>query len=533
MQGEERKRVTTVGMLACSLALLAMAGGAGGEVQKYMETTLQDDAVFLHRSPAEVQRAARTVKALGADRVRLTASWSELAPSPRSKRMPRGNFDPVDSGTYREAVFRKLDTAVKAVTRAGLDVQIDLAFWAPRWAVRKASSNPRRHRAYPKAERFAQFAEAVARRYSGAFEDPTHRGSPLPAVRLWTTWNEPNHPSFLSPQWVRDKHGWRAMSPHVYRAMHNAAFAAIKRVTDANKVLVGATASTGSAVPGKGGVPPLEFARAMACVDRQLRPLRVPECRRYEPVRADGWSHHPYSRYTLPGDSAKNPDDAPIADTGRLGELLRELRKLGRLAQDLPIFQTEYGYETRQDDPFHAPFTREEQAAFIGWSTYLAWQDPDTKMMAQFLLRDIDPAESGRRKNDRSYYRDWQSGLYAADGSEKPAVQAFKLPFWAQVDGEGDRRAIKLFGQVRPGDGPQVVQVERRDDRSGIFVAVPTFGTSCDGRGPTFLTDASGFFLRAAPYVGPGTYRLSWQRPDGAWESGFPIALHEPGPAAR
>ena len=506
-----------------------MAGGAGEDVKKYMETTLQDDAVFLHRSPAEVQKAARRVADLGADRVRLTASWSELAPSPRAKKMPRGEFDPQDSATYPEATFRKLDTAVKAIKLAGVDVQSDLAFWAPRWAVRKGADNPGRQRVYPNAERFGDFATAVARRYSGVFTDPTAKGTRLPAVRMWTTWNEPNHPSFLSPQWVRDRKGWRVMSPHVYRAMHNTAYAALKRVSGANEVLVGATASTGSAVPGKGGVPPLEFARGLACVDRALKPLRVPECRRFEPIKADGWSHHPYSRYTTPGTSSQNPDDAPIADSGRLAALLKELRKAGRLAQDLPIFQTEYGYETKQDDPFHAPFTREDQAAFIGWSTFLAWQDPDTRMMAQFLLYDINPAESGRKKSDRTYYRDWQSGLYAADGSEKPAVRAFKLPFWPQVEGEGDRRSVKFFGQVRPGEGPKAVQIEKLNPASGTFVPVRTFGASCDGQnGPAFLTDRSGFFLRAAAYDGAGVYRLSRELEDGTWESGPPIPLHEP-----
>lgn len=517
-------------MLACSLVALALAGGGGEDARKYMETTLQDDAVFLHRPPDEVAKAARQVADLGADRVRLTAGWSELAPSPRARRMPRGDFEPQDSATYGEASFRKLDTAVKAISNAGLDVQIDLAFWAPRWAVRKRAANPARERVHPNAERFAEFATAVARRYSGIFPDPDARGRRLPAVRLWTTWNEPNHPSFLAPQWVRDADGsWRAMSPHIYRAMHNAAYAALKRVSGLNDVLVGGTASVGSSEPGKGGVPPLEFARALACVDRALRPLRVAECRDFEPVRADGWSHHPYSRYTTPGTSAANPDDAPIADSSRLSSLLKELRKAGRLASELPIFHTEYGYETKQDDPFHAPFTREDQAAFIGWSTYLAWKDPDTRMMAQFLLRDVNPAESGRKRDTRAYYRDWQSGLYAADGTEKPAVQAFKLPFWAQVQGEGDRRTLLLFGQVRPGEGPQLVQVERRNDATGAFTPVRTFGASCDGADrPAFFTDRSGFFLRASAFEGDGTYRLSWQRTDGVWESGVPVALHQP-----
>lgn len=505
---------------ACALVALTLAGQ--GEEGKYMETVIQDDAVFLHRKPSEVGEAARRVANLGGDRIRLTASWSDLAPEPQSRRMPGGSFKPTDSTTYPQGRFRSLDTAVKAARNAGIDVQIDLAFWAPRWATRLPSENKRRQRKYVVPERFAEFSKAVARRYAGDYVDPDGRGR-LPKVTLWTTWNEPNHPSFLSPQWAKDgKGGFRPMSPHVYRAMHNAAYASIKDVSRDNQVLMGGTASMGSAVPGKGGVPPLQFARELACVDRNLAPLRVPECRGFHPLKADGWSHHPYSRYTTPGTPATNPDDAPLADTDRLSALLEELRKRGRLAAKLPIHQTEYGYETRQDDPFHAPFGREEQALFMGWATFLAWKHPDTRAMAQFLLQDIDPRESGHRPGTRSFYRDWQSGLYAADGRPKPAVQAFKLPFWAELAGEGDRRMVRLFGQVRPGRGPQTVRIERLDPRTNVWRPLQTLGSRCTSGDETgeFQTDGSGFLLRAAPFDGQGHYRLAWEYADGKWQAG-------------
>src|SRR6476620_4334442 len=71
-----RGTVPGVGALACGLIALVLAGSGG----RPMETTLQDDAIFLHRSPAVVRAAARTVAALGADRLRLTAGWRFIAP---------------------------------------------------------------------------------------------------------------------------------------------------------------------------------------------------------------------------------------------------------------------------------------------------------------------------------------------------------------------------------------------------------------------------------------------------------------------
>src|SRR3954469_6561353 len=149
-----------------------------------MEITLQDDAQFLHRPAAQVRSTARRVAALGADRVRLTAGWSVLSPRPRSRRVPGAPFDVSDSATYPRAKWTALDTAVKAADAAGLKVQIDVGFWAPRWGVGRASRNGR-GRWRPDPALFGDFATAVARRYSGGFRDPADRAHRLPAVRMF------------------------------------------------------------------------------------------------------------------------------------------------------------------------------------------------------------------------------------------------------------------------------------------------------------------------------------------------------------
>ena len=46
------------------------------------------------------------------------------------------------------------------------------------------------------------FAYAAAKRYSGSFR-PATDGPPLPAVRHWLAWNEPNNPVFLKPQFTK------------------------------------------------------------------------------------------------------------------------------------------------------------------------------------------------------------------------------------------------------------------------------------------------------------------------------------------
>ena len=128
----------------CSLAVtLAISlGGSGAPPPSHeLETVMQDDAELLARSHAEVRRNTRQMADLGVDRVRLTASWSLLAPNSSSKVRPR--FDATDSRQYREETIQRLDWARTESKAAGMDVMIDLAFFAPRWGV-KRSERPRR-----------------------------------------------------------------------------------------------------------------------------------------------------------------------------------------------------------------------------------------------------------------------------------------------------------------------------------------------------------------------------------------------------
>jgi len=174
-------------LAASCAAVVAAAGCDGGEpdrrakptAQPRIETVVQDDALMLHTSPREVRFWARQIAAQGADRVRITAGWAELAPRPRSRRRPR-RFRAAEPGAYRGEGIEKLDRALRAVTREGLKPMVDIAFWAPRWAVTRGVPEPREQRWRPSPREFAALSEAMARRYNGDFRD-------LPAVRLWIT----------------------------------------------------------------------------------------------------------------------------------------------------------------------------------------------------------------------------------------------------------------------------------------------------------------------------------------------------------
>src|SRR3954447_13113947 len=156
-------------LLAGLLTLGAWATPAGALADT--ETALQDDAHLLYRTDAEVRSSMADVRALGVDRVRLTASWSLLAPSPDSAQRP--DFDAADPRAYPAANWYFLDRAVRTANEAGLKVMIDVAFWAPRWATHEDPATPNRLRTDIDPQEYAQFARAVARRYDGSFRPPS------------------------------------------------------------------------------------------------------------------------------------------------------------------------------------------------------------------------------------------------------------------------------------------------------------------------------------------------------------------------
>ncbi|HYZ30012.1 MAG TPA: hypothetical protein VE570_13200 [Thermoleophilaceae bacterium] len=509
--------------LACTIALLVAQGMGGIGTSHPLEVTVQDDALFLHQPPASVQRTARRLAALGADRLRVTAGWSALAPSPRDPKRPSG-FDATRPDQYQPVAFRALDTAVKSATAAGMKVQIDLGFWAPRWAVARGLARSSRQRWRPSAAEFAQFADAVAKRYDGNFPDPTSKkGNPLPAVRLWTTWNEPNHPSFLLPQSERTRGGrWRDVAPHVYRAMHEAAYNSLKRVDQQNQVLIGGLSSRGASRPGpERNIPPLRFVRDLACVDQNLQPLNDPACRDFHPLQADGFAYHPYSFEAAPNVVYGGPDTAHLGDLGRLTDLLHQLHDKGRITTALPLYLTEFGYESNPPDTGRG-VPPETQARYMSLGSFLAWRNPDTRMFAQFLFQDIaDPSS-------------YQTGLLYPDGRSKPALQAFKLPLWAEAQEKNGQAYVLVWGQVRPGSGAQSVALEaQRPD--GTWHTIPSMtgtpqpdGRNCPTEDKQFLTDENGFYLRLLPYQGVLAYRARWMRSDGGTDYAPPITVGAP-----
>jgi hypothetical protein len=538
---------------ATPLGVLALPRTAPG-----LETIVQDDGLMLYRPAAEVEAAVARMRALGIDRVRITASWSSLTRGADLEQKP--DFDARDPAAYEQSRWTGLDNAIRAISSGGLKALVDIGFWAPPWAT--TDPGPRA-RANIDPQAYADFAAAVALRYSGAFvptpdpvaappsapdqdliqsilqplvpfpvpsllpppppspaadagpaqlQGPTE---PLPKVDKFILWNEPNHQGLILPQWESD--GTTPASPRVYRAMLRAGYAAVKGVRRSAKVLIGNTSSTGG-TRGSGPVPPLEFLRNLACVDRKLKPRTGRDCDGYTTLPGDGWAHHPYAQNERPSRVSrpkKEPDDLRLADTPLLARTLNTLVKRGRLATaNRNIYLTEFGYETK-GIPGRPRVDELQQARWLTWAEYLADRVPTVRSFAQFLLRDQPPAPTRVSQSAGRPFGEYSTGLLNTDGSDKLAARTFLAGLFAQRQPNG---RVLLYGRLRLGFGSRTVVLQRRRPRARWT------------RLQTLRIDGRAAFSRTIRHAPGSTYRLTYRDGAGARHDGIAI---KPVAAAR
>lgn len=265
-------------------------------------------------------------------------------------------------------------------------------------------------------------------------------------VRNWVVWNEPNKGAWLRPA-----------SPRTYvRQILNPAYRGIKAVNRRARVAGGVTAPRG----GQGGVSPVDFIRRMDQAGARL----------------DAYAHHPYPVF---------PGDTPFfggcnCKTITMASLERLLRLVDRAFPGARVWLTEYAYQTNPPDVFGV--TPLQQARFVAEAARRVHAAPKVDMLIHYLYRD--EPDLGR----------WQSGLETLDGREKPALAATMLPL-AQVSRRGDRTTV--WGQVRPGEGPQRYALQRKVGARWVSV------------GGVQTTSGRGYFSRSVR-VGKGTTLRIW-----------------------
>jgi hypothetical protein len=451
--------------LAGVLAILAAAGVAHADSRQ--TSLMQDDQFLIDSGPQTMMATLARMQALGVQTVRVNVEWASIAPDPNSHRAPAGfgNGGAAAANPYRypAANWAPYDRLAAAAPLFGIQVQFNLTGPVPLWADAAGAPTTRASTHWkPSVVDFYDFAYAIGVRYSG------REGQAR--VSQWSIWNEPNQPGWLAPQW-QTVHGHSvAESPRLYRGLVNSGyygllFAGHRTTTDT--ILIGETAPEGQDSGSfYTAMTPIPFLRDLYCVNRQDRPLQgrsaaLLGCPTHGGAGnfvhanaglfgASGFAHHAYDFTHPPDYSLPDPNDVPLADLSRLERFLDRTFSAYGVHRRIPLYLTEYGYETNPPDPYRG-VSLSTQAGYLNESDYLAWANPRVRSVAQFLLHDSAPNRLYAPRQ-RDYWDTFQTGLLFLNGRPKPALGAYRMPIWLpQTHLRRGTRAF-VWGQVRPAD---------------------------------------------------------------------------------
>jgi hypothetical protein len=372
-----RKRIGVIGAVFILAAGLAVPAATAA---RHLLVGIQDDAQTVYGNPPST---FKTLKELRTQIVRINLIWGGAPHGVANSRRPAHPQDPADPA-YDWTLY---DRAARYASQNNIQVLFTILF-VPKWANGGAARNvpPKNY------NDLRNFAYAAAQRYSGKYIPvDVDEELPLPAVKKWLAWNEPNNPN-----WLKQSSGGRFVSPKSYAKICNAIYTGVHNTNFAGEqVACGATGPRGNnnARSFRPSMSPLAFMVA---------------ARRAGMRKMDAYAHHPYY-----GRPTETPASRPSGGAVTLGNIRTLIALSNRLFGKRPIWITEYGYQTRPDRLFAVSYGN--QARYLTQAYAIARRTPQIAMMIWFMLKDDTDIGGG-----------WQSGVLTAAGKKKPAFNAFR-----------------------------------------------------------------------------------------------------------
>ena len=396
-------RVLAAVVLAVGLAATAASAASKTSKSSHLLVGINDEAFTLYGSnPAA---AFETLQSLRTQVLRVNLYWGGNKWAVANTAPVGDSTDPGDP-SYNWSLYDRL---ARYAASNGIQLVFSIV-GTPAWANHGAGRN----HAPTNFNTLENFAHAAAIRYSGFYvpplaqQDPTLAGptDPLPAVKMWTAWNEPNNPVFLQPQYQRVHGKWTVLSAYNYARICNAIYtgihSAMKSQTEpltGEKVACGVTDPRGNDNAGssRASVDPLSFLIA---------------AHKYGMKKFDVYAHNPYASA-----GSEAPNYVPKGKAkrriqmGNIGVLLALVKKYYGAKH---LWITEYGYQTNPPDHTIMGTSWAKQAADLRLAYAIARKNPRIDMMLWYLVKD-EPSIGG-----------WQSGLETVGGVHKPAWTAFR-----------------------------------------------------------------------------------------------------------
>jgi len=431
-------------LLVVGAACLTLPVSAGASARQL--SIFHDEPVLRGFTDNDADAAMAEVEYLGADMVRTFMYWRDVSPRVDSRAMPDG-FDPSDPNSPGYD-WSRYDAFVDRAERHGLKVFFTISPPLPNWASEEPEGCPHFIAGRPElgegcfwkpsTRRFAQFVEAVARRYAGR-------------VSLYSLYNEPNLEHYLFPQARRTRFGMVDVAAKRYRSLWLHGWRAIARHDPPmrNKVLFGETAAISS---------PVDTLRAALCLDPEGLPFRgrmraLQGCKQPRRLPVGGFAHHPYGQFASGGvfKRSNSSDSLTMGYLSRLHDVIDGAARRGRIPRGREIYLTEFGFQSKPPDRFRG-LSLGDQARSLNEADRLFYKDSRVRAVTQFQLYD------SPEPDDLDLFN---TGLRFLEGGLKPSWRAYRLPLTVERIAPG---VVEVWGQVRPAAGRAraVVKANRR-----------------------------------------------------------------------
>jgi len=446
-------------LVATGVAAAFFAAASTSEAKTSQFTLFEAPRELLSTNDALREQTLGELQGMGVKWLRVVILWRSVAPSSGSSTAPAG-FDGAGQEGY---LWGPYDRAIGEARAHGMKVLVTISGPIPKWA----SANHTSYTYKPNATRFQKFVTAVGNRYRDQ-------------VDMWSIWNEPNHPGFLTPQYAgRPGHRY-AYSPKLYRQLFYAGDRGLKASGNgSDTLLMGETEPRGTTK----AVPPLQFLRGLLA-PRGMFP-------------ADGYAHHAYTTAAGPTFVPSNRDDVTIGVLSRLTRALDGYARRHRIRAHMPVYLTEFGIQSKPDPYIGVSYQR--QAEYRSISEWIAWRNPRVAAFSQYLMRDDNP----RPGSAYARYSGFESGLRGSNGKAKLSYNGFRLPLVA--DARGNR--VYFWGYVRPATGRTSVVLQVRKRGSSRWLKLKTITTSSAGYwgSSSALRQGAQYRVLWGHYSGPAT----------------------------
>ena len=168
-------------------------------------------------------------------------------------------------------------------------------------------------------------------------------------------------------------------------------------------------------------IGPTTFFKKWLCLNNRFKRGRGSGCGGFKKINADGFAHHPYG----PADRvAKKRDIINMLAIGRLAKYLDAAGRAGRIRGKLPIYNTEFGYQSNPPDRTVST-SPSSQARILNEKEEFSYRFGRLRSFSQYLLTD-DPARKGARVRQVVGIPDRACAI--PNGGKKPAYDAYRFP---------------------------------------------------------------------------------------------------------